>query len=839
MTEISDPSVQKVLEHRRFVLKEFVDSEKEYVERLRVTFEDYLNHIRAGGPNVPPTLKTDILSIFSTLPEIYSFHREILLPAMQVYHAEDAEAMVGVFLKHGSEFTSKYVAYCKNKPVSDSTRLEYDDFFTSRQLELRQKLNIEDLLIAPVQRLPRYQLLIRDLLKDTRKVNMDTTKIEEALELMQKIPKETNSIITLSLLRGIPRANVISHGTLWRQDLLVFSTYGGKEETMQVYLFDHRIIVATPADKDGFFHFELGIKTLNGKVNKEGTSEFQFSEEGGAGFRFRTDRKDVTEHWVTDLQSILFSQLQMKRALIFGKSAASSLVPRHPSIGLEWSDSDSSVDSMPDSDSDFEGDWPQKTGFTFLGSNKPAVSVTKTAKLPLSPRLSVPMTSIVSSSLTTLPRPDRPHSYHASIADIEQTMFRKSAGLSLSPRLLKRWLTQKTNSASQSSDRSYIYYPLSAHSLVPPRSPGALKRVSQLNSVLPPEETYYIAVETQPAVAEQVYKSHPGQVFLPLDVSRGDVWRVRVMSGSNAGEEVWLQRNMIEEYTAPIIYKPIKKVYSFISDLGRGRFSEVKLAKLKSNKKLVAVKLLSNASSEESFFRQLCILSRLKHSNLLSCQCGVYNGGMAIAMENINGRHLFDYLVRKSSVTETMVAGLMGQLLDALHYLHTHTIVHMDVRPSNLMIQITRSADVLKLIDFGAARHYGEESLTGQLEPCIDYQYLAPEVFKQESIGPGTDVWGVGVIIYIIFYGCSPFCGGSSVHTIANVTSVAYHIPTHTSVCSPEAVALLRDIFVLSTKNRPTAESAKSLDWFKLSESFKENKMDIAQLKLFIRNQQS
>ncbi len=44
------------------------------------------------------------------------------------------------------------------------------------------------------------------------------------------------------------------------------------------------------------------------------------------------------------------------------------------------------------------------------------------------------------------------------------------------------------------------------------RSPGALKRVSQLNSVLPPEETYYIAVETQPAVAEQVYKSRPGQV---------------------------------------------------------------------------------------------------------------------------------------------------------------------------------------------------------------------------------------------------------------------------------------------------------------------------------------
>ena len=54
-----------------------------------------------------------------------------------------------------------YVTYCKNKPTSDHARAEYEAFFTRRQSELGQKLNIEDLLIAPVQRLPKYQLLIR------------------------------------------------------------------------------------------------------------------------------------------------------------------------------------------------------------------------------------------------------------------------------------------------------------------------------------------------------------------------------------------------------------------------------------------------------------------------------------------------------------------------------------------------------------------------------------------------------------------------------------------------------------------------------------------------------
>lgn len=54
-----------------------------------------------------------------------------------------------------------YIPYCKNKPTSDKTRIEYDSFFSQRQSELGHKLSIEDLLIAPVQRLPKYQLLIR------------------------------------------------------------------------------------------------------------------------------------------------------------------------------------------------------------------------------------------------------------------------------------------------------------------------------------------------------------------------------------------------------------------------------------------------------------------------------------------------------------------------------------------------------------------------------------------------------------------------------------------------------------------------------------------------------
>ena len=104
---------------------------------------------------------------------------------------------------------------------------------------------------------------------------------QRALELMKRIPKETNNIICMSLLRGISRASILGHGTLWiqvhhhwvvlgmgfeclcvflQETLLFWDEKSVRGETRQVYLFDHRIIVALPADREGFFDFQLSIK---------------------------------------------------------------------------------------------------------------------------------------------------------------------------------------------------------------------------------------------------------------------------------------------------------------------------------------------------------------------------------------------------------------------------------------------------------------------------------------------------------------------------------------------------------------------------------------------------
>lgn len=135
----------------------------------------------------------------------------------------------------------------------------------------------------------------QDLLKDTKKAHLETAGIEvgkrkmrgvspntycppplstgpsplhhppqEALRLMTTIPKEANNIICLSMLVGVSRSQLLSHGSLWAQEGLLFwdmrSPKGVKGEQRHVFLLDHRIIIALPSDSEGCFMFELGIK---------------------------------------------------------------------------------------------------------------------------------------------------------------------------------------------------------------------------------------------------------------------------------------------------------------------------------------------------------------------------------------------------------------------------------------------------------------------------------------------------------------------------------------------------------------------------------------------------
>lgn len=110
-----------------------------------------------------------------------------------------------------------YVVYCKNKPVSEYIVSEYiETYFEDLRIKLGQKLQICDLLIKPVQRIMKYQLLLRDILKYTEKagLNDEINSLKGALEIMTVVPKAANDMMDVGRLQGFDVSYLIFRRSL-------------------------------------------------------------------------------------------------------------------------------------------------------------------------------------------------------------------------------------------------------------------------------------------------------------------------------------------------------------------------------------------------------------------------------------------------------------------------------------------------------------------------------------------------------------------------------------------------------------------------------------------------
>lgn len=97
-----------------------------------------------------------------------------------------------------------YVVYCKNKPVSEYIVSEHENYFDELRSRLGQKLQICDLLIKPVQRMMKYQLLLKDVLKYTERAGLtaEAEALRQAYEIMIVVPKNANDMMDVGRLQG-------------------------------------------------------------------------------------------------------------------------------------------------------------------------------------------------------------------------------------------------------------------------------------------------------------------------------------------------------------------------------------------------------------------------------------------------------------------------------------------------------------------------------------------------------------------------------------------------------------------------------------------------------------
>ena len=112
-----------------------------------------------------------------------------------------------------------YVKYCENKPKSEYIVSEYDAYFEELRVKLNQKLNIQDLLIKPVQRIMKYQLMLKEIKKYMDKEGKDCKTINRAIEIMVTVPKNADDMMNVGRLQGF-EGRITAQGRLLLQDTI-------------------------------------------------------------------------------------------------------------------------------------------------------------------------------------------------------------------------------------------------------------------------------------------------------------------------------------------------------------------------------------------------------------------------------------------------------------------------------------------------------------------------------------------------------------------------------------------------------------------------------------------
>lgn len=264
-------------------------------------------------------------------------------------------------------------------------------------------------------------------------------------------------------------------------------------------------------------------------------------------------------------------------------------------------------------------------------------------------------------------------------------------------------------------------------------------------------------------------------------------------------EEGFLEKRSVGLPAEPGLAGQTLGVYTLLSQIGQGGMGSVWLAERNDGRfeRRVAVKFLNIAligkGGEERFRREGRILGRLAHSHIAELiDAGITRVGQPyLVLEHVDGDHIDRYCDQHGLGVEARIR-LFLDVLRAVGQAHANLIVHRDLKPSNVLV---RGDGHLKLLDFGIAKLLEQDGQPGDEPPltvesgrAMTPQFAAPEQLKGEGVTTATDVYALGVLLYLLLTGQHP--AGTGPHTPADlVKAVVDTEPTRPSdsVAHPRA----------------------------------------------------
>jgi serine/threonine-protein kinase len=220
--------------------------------------------------------------------------------------------------------------------------------------------------------------------------------------------------------------------------------------------------------------------------------------------------------------------------------------------------------------------------------------------------------------------------------------------------------------------------------------------------------------------------------------------------------------------------------YRIVRKLGSGGMADVYLAEDQELGRRVAIKILDGRHANddqfiERFRREAKNAAALNHPNIVS----IYDRGEAedtyyIAMEYLDGRTLKELIVGHGQAPVRVAVEYARQILSALRFAHRHGIVHRDIKPHNVLVD--REGRV-KVTDFGIARA-GTSQMTETGSIVGTAQYLSPEQARGGEVDQRSDLYSLGVVLYELLTGKTPFEGDTPVEIAMKHLSATPQTPS-------------------------------------------------------------
>jgi serine/threonine-protein kinase len=228
-------------------------------------------------------------------------------------------------------------------------------------------------------------------------------------------------------------------------------------------------------------------------------------------------------------------------------------------------------------------------------------------------------------------------------------------------------------------------------------------------------------------------------------------------------------------------------------------------------KRTVAIKVMGeafaqNADLRERFLREAQAAGSLQHPNVITIyDFGEVDGHLYIAMEFVEGQDVAELLAHQVPLSTVAKLDIAIGVLQGLAFAHKRGVVHRDIKPANIRVDAEGNA---RIMDFGVA-HLASSNMTRTGVMIGTPSYMAPEQITSGVVGPQSDIFSVGAVLYELLTGTSPFAGGSLQAVMYRVLS---ETPAPLGTTAPGLPAKLNDVVARALAKEPSGRYSTALD---------------------------